>query len=278
MDDQLTNAAAGNSSPRTISEPNVLRKNLIILALVAVAETLLLWANARLDRTLWLATRWLMGDQHPYSWSAVKLNPALHPHAPWWRTITPPLHSQLYHHTESTWRALRDVGVPAEVIFICILVAIYSPYRLRAAGVFLAGILGAGAVSELFKSICGRIRPIGTLPSGRLNDGHNVWQWFRGFHTQHDLSFPSGHACVAFAMAAALTYLSPRGRWLFLTVAWLTSISRVVMQAHFYSDIIFGGTIGWFCGFGCAIWAGERLGVHQATLLATEAQTTAAAT
>lgn len=273
-----TKKTVKHATPGAPVETGVWRKNIIILSIVAVAETLLLWNNAALDRTLWLATRWFMGDQQPYNWNAVKVNPLTHPHAPWWRVITPPFDSQLYHQTESSWRALRDVGVPLEVIFFCVLVAVYSPYRLRAAGVFLGSILGAGAVSEFFKSICGRVRPIGPLPSGILNDGHNVWQWFRGLHTQQDLSFPSGHACVAFAMAAALTYLSPRGRWLFLTVAWLTSISRVVMQAHFYSDIIFGGTIGWFCGFGCAMWVGDRLNVPQARLPVPGEQTPAALT
>ena len=85
-----TKHAAATASP--------LRKNLVILGIVAVALTCLLSFNARLDTTLWRATRWLMGDQQPYSWAAVKLNPATHPHAPWWR-VTPPLfHSQLYHH------------------------------------------------------------------------------------------------------------------------------------------------------------------------------------
>ena len=243
-----------------------LKKNLIILGIVAVAEILLLSFNAQLDTMAWRATRWFMGDQHPYSWQAVRLNPKTHPDAPWWRTVTPPFHSQLYHQTEGTWRALRDVGVPAEVIFICLLVWVYDPVRWKGAAIMLSSILGAGAVSEAFKSVCGRVRPIGTLANGHLNDGLNVWQWFRGLHTQVDLSFPSGHACVAFAMAAALTYLSPKGRRLWLLVAWLTSFSRIVMQAHFYSDIIAGGTIGWFCGFGCAIWMGERLGVPQRSL------------
>ncbi len=243
-----------------------LRKNLVILGMVVVALVSLLSFNARLDTTLWRATRWLMGDQQPYSWAAVSLNPATHPHAPWWRVTRPPFHSQLYHHMESTWRALRDVGVPAEVLFIMLLVAVYDPARWRSGGIMLGSILGAGAVSEFFKSICGRIRPIGMLPSGHLNNGLNVWIFGRGLHTQKDLSFPSGHAVVAFAMAAALTYLSPRGKWLFLLVAWLTAFSRVVMQAHFYSDIIAGGTIGWFCGFGVAIWLGPRLGVPQRQL------------
>lgn len=259
----MQQTTASTDQPRPAS---VLKKNLTILAIVAVVEILLLSFNARLDTFAWRATRWLMGNQQPYSWQAVRLNLRTHPDAPWWRTITPPFHSQLYHHTESTWRALRDVGVPAEVIFICLLVWVYDPARWKGLLLILGAILGAGAVSEAFKSVCGRVRPIGTLAHSHLNDGLNVWHWWRGFHTQKDLSFPSGHACVAFAMAAALTYLSPRGRRLFLLVAFLTSISRVVMQAHFYSDIIAGGTIGWFCGFGCTIWLGERLGVPQRTV------------
>ncbi len=246
-----------------------LRKNLAVLGVVSVALVCLLSFNARLDTTLWRATRWLMGDQQPYSWAAVKLNPATHPHAPWWRTTTPLFGSQLYHHMESTWRALRDVGVPAEVLFIMLLVAVYDPARWRGGAIMLGSILGAGGVSEFFKSLCGRIRPIGMLPDGHLNDGLNVWVFGRGLHTQKDLSFPSGHAVVAFAMAAALTYLSPRGKWLFLMIAWLTAFSRVVMQAHFYSDIIAGGTIGWFCGFGVAIWLGAKLGVPQRQAQAT---------
>ncbi|MHB1769252.1 MAG: hypothetical protein ACYCUV_15545, partial [Phycisphaerae bacterium] len=142
-----------------------LKKNLIILGIVALAEILLLSFNARLDTTAWRATRWLMGDQQPYNWKAVQLNPKTHPNAPWWRTVTPPFHSQLYHHTESTWRALRDVGVPAEVVFICLLVWVYDPARWKGIAIMLSSILGAGAVSEAFKSVCGRVRPIGTLPN-----------------------------------------------------------------------------------------------------------------
>ncbi len=244
----------------------VLKKNLIILALIAVAEIALLSFNARLDTFFWRATRWVMGNQQPYKWQAVRVNTATHPHAPWWRTLTPPFHSELYHHTESTWRILRDVGEPGEILFICVLLWVYDPAGWKAAVLTLGGVLGAGSVSEAFKCVCGRLRPISMLPDGRLNDGLNVWEWGRGFHTQTNLSFPSGHAMVGFAMAAALTYLSPRGRRLFLVLAWLVAFSRVVMQAHFYSDVIAGGTIGWFCGFGVIIWLGERLGLPQRQL------------
>ena len=262
-----------NRWPNTRSHRHsVGKKNLILLGMILAAEVALLSFNARLDRFAWRATRWLMGNQNPYRWQAVRLNPVRHPNAPWWRTLTPPMHSRLYHRTESEWRVLRDVGEPGEVLFICVFIWFYDPAGWKAAALTLGGVLGAGAVSELVKAIAGRIRPIGILPNGDLNGslqaGHvyNVWQWGRGFFTQTDLSFPSGHAMVAFALAAALTYLSPKGRRLFLVVAWLVAFSRVVMQAHFYSDVLAGGAIGWFCGFGVVIWLGRRLGVPQRQL------------
>ena len=56
-----------------------LKKNLIILGIVALAEILLLSFNARLDTTAWRATRWLLGDQQPYNWQVVRLNPKTAP-------------------------------------------------------------------------------------------------------------------------------------------------------------------------------------------------------
>lgn len=241
----------------------VLKKNLIILSLVLVAEVALLSFNARLDTITWRATRWFMGDQQPYNWNRVHLNPATHPHAPWWRTVTPPLHSQIYHKTENFWRILRDVGEPEEVIFVAAVLLWYDPARWKAAAMLVAGVLGAGGVSAIIKPLAGRLRPIAMLATHHHNNGVSIWVPMRNFIDQKDLSFPSGHATAAFAMAAVMIYLSPRGRILFLVVAWATAFSRMVMQAHFYSDIIAGSTIGWFVGFAIAIWLGQRLGVPQ---------------
>jgi membrane-associated phospholipid phosphatase len=78
-----------------------------------------------------------------------------------------------------------------------------------------------------------------------------VWHLLRGFSETRDLSWPSGHATLAFATAAALTYLSPKGKGLFVGLAVACAITRVVMQAHFYSDIVFGAALGWTVGWGC---------------------------
>jgi membrane-associated phospholipid phosphatase len=285
----------------------VLKKNLIILALVLVAEVALLSFNARLDTMAWRATRWFMGNQAPYNWDRVKENAKLHPHAPWWRTVTPPLHSHVYHNSENLWRILRDVGEPEEVLFVAAVLLWYDPAGWKSAVMLIAGVLGAGGVSAVIKPLVGRLRPIGylntgifvhehgflfhwtrrgwalvhsaghlgaaaasrlatawqSLPTGHTNNGLSLFEPMRNFINQVDLSFPSGHATAAFAMAAVMIYLSPRGRILFLIVAWGTAFSRMVMQAHFYSDIIAGSTIGWFVGFGITIWMGERLGVPQ---------------
>ncbi len=82
----------------------------------------------------------------------------------------------------------------------------------------------------------------------------NHWELFRGFHDGSNLSFPSGHATVAFATAAVLTYIAPRGKWLFLLIAAGTALSRVVMQAHFYSDVIMAGALGWTVAWFVCAW------------------------
>jgi membrane-associated phospholipid phosphatase len=61
-------------------------------------------------------------------------------------------------------------------------------------------------------------------------------------------SFPSGHAITAFAAAAALTAVAPWGRWTWLGVAAGIGISRVLLNAHFVSDVLAGAAIGWWAG------------------------------
>ncbi|HTV47432.1 MAG TPA: phosphatase PAP2 family protein [Phycisphaerae bacterium] len=254
-------AASAAGSPSWAQRHPLLKKNLIILAVALVAEIILLSFNAHTDSFLWHATRWFMGDQDSYQWPLIHAGASALPDAPWWRTVPPPFGSRLYHETEGTWRVLRDVAVPAEVILIMLLIWIYDPAGWRALLLVLGGILGAGVVDILVKSVCGRQRP-----DMNVYGGDNVWNFMRGFHSQTDLSFPSGHAVVAFSVAAALCYLSPRGRVLFVTVAALVGFSRVVMQAHFYSDVIAGATIGWVCSSTLIDWLGPRLEIPQRKL------------
>jgi membrane-associated phospholipid phosphatase len=59
-------------------------------------------------------------------------------------------------------------------------------------------------------------------------------------------SFPSGHAVAAFAVAAALVTAAPRRRAVWLGAAAAVGASRVLLNAHFVSDVVSGALIGWW--------------------------------
>src|SRR5205823_11609069 len=59
-----------------------------------------------------------------------------------------------------------------------------------------------------------------------------------------NLSFPSGHACLAFATACAMGMLWPRLRWVFYAVATLVAAERVAENAHWPSDAVAAAAVG----------------------------------
>ena len=113
--------------------------------------------------------------------------------------------------------------------------------RWRAAAV----VAGAGAISGLnsvLKWVVGRRRPVTGV---RPFDVEPFVGGLRGlFGAEKNLSFPSGHACLAFATAAALGLLWPRWRWAFYAVATATAVERVVENAHYASDTIAAAGLG----------------------------------
>ena len=59
-------------------------------------------------------------------------------------------------------------------------------------------------------------------------------------------SFPSGHATVAFALAAAVDENHRRARLPLLGVATAIAASRVDVRAHHTRDVLAGAAIGYF--------------------------------
>ena len=101
----------------------------------------------------------------------------------------------------------------------------------------------AVAAEVIFKRIFGRAWPDPTYVHNHLY----------GFHLLHGSthwdSFPSGTAAVSFAIATVLWIVSPRWRILGLLFAAVLSVSVVVGNYHWVSDVIAGAflgvTIGW---------------------------------
>ena len=106
---------------------------------------------------------------------------------------------------------------------------------------FAAAVSLAGACVQLVKHVVGRARPNLVHdtthfygPLGILNDGPPV---------AID-SMPSGHTAAAFAMATALTWRWPRGRYGWYVLAAGVGAARVLVDRHFLSDVVLGALLG----------------------------------
>lgn len=233
---------------------------MLLWCLVAVCEALLLASNGRLDTWLWCSTRWAVGevDGVKYNWKDYEKQHAAEVDRPFYMRVEPPFGSRFYHGTYRFWNVLRCFGEPWMVVIVLCVVAVYARGRWLSALAAGAGVGAAAGLAGLLSLVAGRIRPTHI-------DGANVWEFLRGFHNAKDMTFPSGHATAAFALAAVLCYLSPRGRVVFVTVAAGCAVSRVIMQSHFWGDVIPGAALGWTTGWAVMALL-ERLAARNAWL------------
>jgi membrane-associated phospholipid phosphatase len=108
-----------------------------------------------------------------------------------------------------------------------------------------------GLVVTVVKRLIGRVRPSIVGPFAYV-----PFSWRPDY-----ASMPSGHATTAFAVAVALGALWPRARPLLWLYAIVIAASRVIIAAHYPSDVIAGACVG---GFAALIvrnyFAARRLG------------------
>lgn len=152
--------------------------------------------------------------------------------------------------TLSDWLEVCEVfGHGFGAALIIVTVAVLDPLRRGVWPGLAAGSLGSGMVGNLLKYVVPRTRPRDfDLASG------TVWDTFAkspgtGWGMQ---SFPSAHTATAVGLAVMLTALYPRGRWHFMTLAFLVGIQRIAVLAHFPSDVFAGALVGWLIGTICA--------------------------
>ena len=63
-------------------------------------------------------------------------------------------------------------------------------------------------------------------------------------------SFPSAHAALVCSLAIVLTFIFPKGRFLFLLVAVIASMQRFVFYAHWPSDVAVGASLAFLIAGG----------------------------
>jgi membrane-associated phospholipid phosphatase len=104
-------------------------------------------------------------------------------------------------------------------------------------GFLFAAIALPGLVVTIVKRLIGRARP---LVGGSVDPFLFLPL---GWKVEY-ASFPSGHATDAFAAALAVGALWPKARPWMWTYAVLIAVSRVVLTAHYPSDVLAGAIVG----------------------------------
>jgi membrane-associated phospholipid phosphatase len=94
-----------------------------------------------------------------------------------------------------------------------------------------------GLFTTIVKHIFGRARP---LVGGSLNPYlFSPFTWPAAY-----ASLPSGHATTVFSVLVAFGTLWPRARTILWIYALLIAVSRVVVTAHYPSDVLAGAVVG----------------------------------
>jgi membrane-associated phospholipid phosphatase len=135
---------------------------------------------------------------------------------------------------------------------LAIVVAIVHELRWRAGGFVLLATMVSG-LNGLTKWIVGRTRPFKLDVYDRFGEPlaapFTLAPFRGGWHGMfvgRNLCFPSGHAALAFATAAALAILWPKSpwRWLGYGIACLVAAERVAENAHWFSDAVGAAALG----------------------------------
>lgn len=109
-------------------------------------------------------------------------------------------------------------------------------YAKKALYLFMTNVV-AGLGVWLFKIPFGRMRP-----KLYLEENLYGFQWFEV--SAKYVSFPSGHTITAISSAVALSLLFPKWKYPIIIGGVLIAFSRVVVTAHYLSDVLFASFLG----------------------------------
>jgi membrane-associated phospholipid phosphatase len=101
----------------------------------------------------------------------------------------------------------------------------------------LASFVAASVLLHSIKIFLGRRRPRDDFEHGLYGFRYFTWE------LQYD-SFPSGHSMTIFSVAVVLSAVAPILAPLWLALATALALTRAMLTAHFFSDVLVGAGIG----------------------------------
>ena len=136
---------------------------------------------------------------------------------------------------ETRWFA--QYGQSACTPVVGLLVWDLDPRGLRVAAAVVVPVGVAALLAMVLKRAIGRVRP------GRENAGRFLGPTLK--HANYRESFPSSHTACAVTLSAMLARVYPEAAWTFWGLAVVCAALRYVLDAHWPSDVVAGGLVGY---------------------------------
>ena len=145
-----------------------------------------------------------------------------------------------------SYQVFRQAGSLLPWLFAVAAIAGHQVWRSRwrrersisVAGLLILTIVLAGGIAELGKRLLGKERP---GPDAEITFKPFMSAWL----DDSNLGMPSSHAAVAFAAAFCLMRLFPGTGPALVLLAIGTGITRILVGAHFFSDVVAGAVIAY---------------------------------
>jgi len=126
------------------------------------------------------------------------------------------------------------------IMFLAGRFVVKKPTLAKAGLLLLLAVIVPGLFCDILKMLLGRARPDMLYQHGMYGF------YFLQIHARL-WSFPSGHSTTIAGVMVALSLLLPRFWWAFISVAVIVALSRIIVAAHYLSDVMIGlylGTVG----------------------------------
>ncbi|MCW8129917.1 MAG: phosphatase PAP2 family protein [Planctomycetota bacterium] len=138
---------------------------------------------------------------------------------------------------------------PSLLGFLLLRYAWKSPLWSRRCGFLFLSVGLSGLLVMLIKELLGRARPKEWLERGVY--GFHPLQFHFDSHFQ---AFPSGHATTFLAVGAAFGCCWPRAAWISVPLCAALAFTRVVVNAHYVSDVLGGMMLGTLTALAVRAW------------------------
>ncbi len=149
------------------------------------------------------------------------------------------------HHNSFSDNFFKYANYLGEGIVVVLVIIGLTFYKFRYALLLLSSIVLSSILAQFFKRVIFNEIP---RPKAYFEGLANL-HFVEGVQVHSLLSFPSGHATMAFTLFASLAFMVKNNtvKVLLFLLAIIASWSRVHLSQHFFIDIYFGSLLGVSC-------------------------------